>query len=264
IKENDELLAETILSSSKSPRIRKKLLSEDLCSDSQTSTPLLTRQLLNKKSFTTEPLSPRMISESDNHPIEELSKTPLSKVSNKRKHSTNSLSPISNTPAIVKKRVKNESQLKKQHSKLNNNNMKRKESLTEDDPSDDDKQIESTADKRRFNLDLSKYKNPPAFIKDVLPDNIIESDIYLFLEARKDASKLITDCSDKFHCSSETVVEDTTSSSRWPPYIVFGSNLLKTWYSSSYPQEYARVPRLYICEFCLKYMKCEQVYERHC
>ncbi|CAF4752653.1 unnamed protein product, partial [Rotaria magnacalcarata] len=35
-------------------------------------------------------------------------------------------------------------------------------------------------------------------------------------------------------------------------------------YSSSYPQEYARVPRLYICEFCLKYMKCEQVYERHC
>ncbi|CAF4671594.1 unnamed protein product, partial [Rotaria magnacalcarata] len=58
-------------------------------------------------------------------------------------------------PAIVKKRVKNESQLKKQHSKLNNNNKKRKESLTEDDPSDDDKQMESTADKRRFNLDLS-------------------------------------------------------------------------------------------------------------
>ncbi|CAF1597063.1 unnamed protein product [Rotaria magnacalcarata] len=156
IKENDELLAETILSSSKTPRIRKKLLSEDLCSDPQTSTPLLTRQLLNKKSFTTEPLSPRMISESDNHPIEELSKTPLSKVSNKRKHSTNSLSPISNTPSVVKKRAKNELQLKKQHSKLNN--KKRKESLTEDDPSDDHKQMESTADKRRFNLDLSsKY-----------------------------------------------------------------------------------------------------------
>ncbi|CAF5177945.1 unnamed protein product, partial [Rotaria magnacalcarata] len=102
------------------------------------------------------PLSPRMISESDNHPIEELSKTPLSKVSNKRKHSTNSLSPISNTPSVVKKRAKNELQLKKQHSKLNN--KKRKESLTEDDPSDDHKQMESTADKRRFNLDLSsKY-----------------------------------------------------------------------------------------------------------
>ena len=50
---------------------------------------------------------------------------------------------------------------------------------------------------------------------------------------------------------------------RWPPYIVFGSDLIKTWYSSSYPQEYARVPRLYICEFCLKYIKCEQVYDRH-
>lgn len=50
---------------------------------------------------------------------------------------------------------------------------------------------------------------------------------------------------------------------RWPPYIVFGDELIKTWYSSSYPQEYARVPRLFICEFCLKYMKCEQVYDRH-
>jgi hypothetical protein len=50
---------------------------------------------------------------------------------------------------------------------------------------------------------------------------------------------------------------------RWPPYIVFGTELIKTWYSSSYPQEYARVPRLFICEFCLKYMKCEQVYDRH-
>ncbi len=69
-------------------------------------------------------------------------------------------------------------------------------------------------------------------------------------------------CSDKFHHSSESIDDDTTNN-RWPPYIVLGSELIKTWYSSSYPQEYARVPRLYICEFCLKYMKCEQVYDRH-
>lgn len=33
IKENDELLAETLLASAKTPRIRKKLLNEDLCSE---------------------------------------------------------------------------------------------------------------------------------------------------------------------------------------------------------------------------------------
>jgi histone acetyltransferase MYST4 len=70
-------------------------------------------------------------------------------------------------------------------------------------------------------------------------------------------------CSEKFHHSNECIDDDSTNN-RWPPYIVFGSDLIKTWYSSSYPQEYARVPRLYICEFCLKYMKCEQVYDRHC
>ncbi|CAF2903185.1 unnamed protein product [Rotaria sp. Silwood2] len=255
IKENNQLLTKTILNSSKTQRIRKKLLQDDLCSNPQTSTPLLTRQLSNKKSLTNESLTLQSI-----HRNEELNKTPSLRSTNKRKHSTNSLSPIAMISSVVKKRTKNESPVKKPNFKINSN--KRKESLTEDDQSDNEKQIQSTGAKRKLNLDLSKYKNPPAFIKDTLPDNILENDVYLFLESRKDSTKLITDCSDKFNNSSESIEDDATNT-RWPPYIVFGSDLIKTWYSSSYPQEYARVPRLYICEFCLKYMKCEQVYDRH-
>ena len=37
--------------------------------------------------------------------------------------------------------------------------------------------------------------------------------------------------------------------------IAFGRYELDTWYHSPYPEEYARLGRLYMCEFCLKYMK---------
>ncbi|XP_022098508.1 histone acetyltransferase KAT7-like [Acanthaster planci] len=45
--------------------------------------------------------------------------------------------------------------------------------------------------------------------------------------------------------------------------IDFGRFELGTWYSSPYPEEYARLPKLYICEFCLKYMKSSTILRRH-
>uniref|UniRef100_A0A8C4T7Q3 Histone acetyltransferase n=1 Tax=Erpetoichthys calabaricus TaxID=27687 RepID=A0A8C4T7Q3_ERPCA len=45
--------------------------------------------------------------------------------------------------------------------------------------------------------------------------------------------------------------------------IVFGRYELDTWYHSPYPEEYARLGRLYICEFCLKYMKSQTILRRH-
>lgn len=47
--------------------------------------------------------------------------------------------------------------------------------------------------------------------------------------------------------------------------IRFGEYDIDTWYSAPYPEEYARVPdgRLWLCEFCLKYMKSGFVAERH-
>uniref|UniRef100_UPI00358F42E7 histone acetyltransferase KAT7-like isoform X2 n=1 Tax=Myxine glutinosa TaxID=7769 RepID=UPI00358F42E7 len=45
--------------------------------------------------------------------------------------------------------------------------------------------------------------------------------------------------------------------------IVFGCYELETWYHSPYPEEYARLGRLFVCEFCLKYMKSETILRRH-
>ncbi|KAI5749385.1 hypothetical protein M8J76_006928 [Diaphorina citri] len=48
-----------------------------------------------------------------------------------------------------------------------------------------------------------------------------------------------------------------------PAAIEFGQYEVKTWYSSPFPQEYARLPKLFLCEFCLKYTKSKAVLERH-
>merc|ERR1712223_1987124 len=53
------------------------------------------------------------------------------------------------------------------------------------------------------------------------------------------------------------------SAARSPLAIQFGRHEISTWYSSPYPQEYARLPKLYLCEFCLKYMKSRPILKRH-
>lgn len=47
--------------------------------------------------------------------------------------------------------------------------------------------------------------------------------------------------------------------------IRFGVYDIDTWYQAPYPEEYAQVPdgRLWLCEFCLKYMKSGFVAGRH-
>uniref|UniRef100_A0A673MI18 histone acetyltransferase n=1 Tax=Sinocyclocheilus rhinocerous TaxID=307959 RepID=A0A673MI18_9TELE len=48
-----------------------------------------------------------------------------------------------------------------------------------------------------------------------------------------------------------------------PPLIEFGQYEIQTWYSSLYPPEYTRLPKLYLCEFCLKYLKSQDILQRH-
>ena len=47
--------------------------------------------------------------------------------------------------------------------------------------------------------------------------------------------------------------------------IRFGQYDIQTWYDAPFPEEYANIPdgRLWICEFCLKYMKSRFAIERH-
>jgi histone acetyltransferase MYST1 len=45
--------------------------------------------------------------------------------------------------------------------------------------------------------------------------------------------------------------------------IQIGKYEIDTWYFSPYPEEYGKQPKLWICEYCLKYMKFEKTYSRH-
>ncbi|KAI9137841.1 acyl-CoA N-acyltransferase [Paraphysoderma sedebokerense] len=45
--------------------------------------------------------------------------------------------------------------------------------------------------------------------------------------------------------------------------IEFGTYEIPTWYYSPYPEEVRNEKKLYICEFCLKYMKSPDTYARH-
>jgi len=45
--------------------------------------------------------------------------------------------------------------------------------------------------------------------------------------------------------------------------IELGRYEIDTWYYSPYPDEYSKVKKLYICEYCAKYMKYEHTYRMH-
>ena len=45
--------------------------------------------------------------------------------------------------------------------------------------------------------------------------------------------------------------------------IELGNWEVDTWYFSPYPAEYANVKKMYICEYCLKYMRKEKTFIAH-
>ncbi|XP_019411444.1 PREDICTED: histone acetyltransferase KAT6B isoform X2 [Crocodylus porosus] len=82
-------------------------------------------------------------------------------------------------------------------------------------------------------------------------DTVTEEDLEVFKQARELSLE-------KIGCKN---TGETTG--RYPSVIEFGKFEIQTWYSSPYPQEYARLPKLYLCEFCLKYMKSKNILLRH-
>ena len=49
-----------------------------------------------------------------------------------------------------------------------------------------------------------------------------------------------------------------------PPHLPpRGATQIETWYFAPYPDEFARQEKLYICEFCCKYMKKRKTMVRH-
>lgn len=51
--------------------------------------------------------------------------------------------------------------------------------------------------------------------------------------------------------------------SKGTKYITMGKHCMQVWYQSPYPEDVARLPKLYLCEFCLRYQKCAIGMKRH-
>ncbi|XP_061822588.2 histone acetyltransferase KAT6B isoform X1 [Nerophis lumbriciformis] len=81
-------------------------------------------------------------------------------------------------------------------------------------------------------------------------DHVTEEDIGTFTRVREVAAQ-------------RTGCQMNTDSMRCPAVIEFGKYEIQTWYSSPYPPEYSRLQRLYLCEFCLKYMRSKNILQRH-
>ena len=78
-----------------------------------------------------------------------------------------------------------------------------------------------------------------------------EWDLQLFREAQAAAAE--------DHENALKGLPDT----KQPRYIEMGRHEMEVWYQSPYPEEYSILPKLYICEFCLKYFKSETQLRRH-
>ncbi|CAG0887540.1 unnamed protein product [Cyprideis torosa] len=79
-----------------------------------------------------------------------------------------------------------------------------------------------------------------------------EYDLKLFEEAQAAASEIIDKEFQGVDCSGEGISS-----------IQMGKHEIQTWYQSPYPEDVACLPKIYICEFCLKYMKSATTLRRH-
>ncbi|CAO1398382.1 unnamed protein product [Diamesa hyperborea] len=103
--------------------------------------------------------------------------------------------------------------------------------------------------------------------KPALPPGVSQKDADLYKEIREKAAKSVTETKMNLTVPSTQVLSPMSSAmaeqERCPAAIEFGKFEIETWYSSPFPQEYARLPKLFLCEFCLKYTKSKAVLERH-
>ncbi|XP_057655035.1 histone acetyltransferase KAT7 [Diorhabda carinulata] len=102
--------------------------------------------------------------------------------------------------------------------------------------------LESTEDIKPC---VDKTKEPD------LTNFVPEYDLKLFQDAQAIASDMIEDDLKNLPSSKGT------------KYIEMGKFEMEVWYQSPYPEDYARLPKLYICEFCLRYMKSYTILHRH-
>lgn len=112
--------------------------------------------------------------------------------------------------------------------------------------------------KRKLDIDEDYEPAPIEKIEDAplqLPPGVTEGDLTVFKRAQERAFESMV--------TSMSTNNPYDPNMKSPSMIEFGKQEIKTWYSSPYPQEYAVLPKLYLCEFCLKYMKSRTILKRH-
>uniref|UniRef100_A0A3B5L665 histone acetyltransferase n=1 Tax=Xiphophorus couchianus TaxID=32473 RepID=A0A3B5L665_9TELE len=80
---------------------------------------------------------------------------------------------------------------------------------------------------------------------------------------KENGKKLLHRKADEIKRRYKTGSLTNTDFVRRPAVIEFGKYEIQTWYSSPYPPEYSRLQKLYLCEFCLKYMRSKNILQRH-
>lgn len=82
-------------------------------------------------------------------------------------------------------------------------------------------------------------------------------DLKLFMEAQAQASEKIE------KELKELDYEGEGRNGGGTRVVEMGKWEMEVWYQSPYPEEYSRAPKLYLCEYCLRYAKSRQVLRRH-
>lgn len=116
------------------------------------------------------------------------------------------------------------------------------------------KKVELTAELREKH---SKHRETYQMTRQPLLDGLASDyDMELFKEAQARACELLE------HQMTQHYQKADLQEYRIKKMEI-GRFEIATWYSSPYPEEYARLPKIYLCEYCLKYMKTATILRRH-
>ncbi|KAH8400994.1 hypothetical protein KR009_002344 [Drosophila setifemur] len=107
-------------------------------------------------------------------------------------------------------------------------------------------------------LENTKRTNP--FENQPLPPGVTSTDVELYQEV---LHKAVVQMSNNHSEKVDDVHPKSGQNTQSPKSIQIGKWDIETWYSSPFPQEYARLLKLFLCEFCLKYTKSRSVLDRH-
>ncbi|XP_077481403.1 histone acetyltransferase KAT6B isoform X3 [Stigmatopora argus] len=100
------------------------------------------------------------------------------------------------------------------------------------------------------NGELRSKKETRANLVAMSGAHVTDEDVEMFRSVREVAAQ-------------RTGCQRNIDSTRCPVVIEIGKHEIQTWYSSPYPPEYSRLQKLYLCEFCLKYMRSKNILQRH-